>query len=41
MVEATNPHKNLDVKLSLDLASSGKSPVVKRVLATDYKTLMA
>jgi len=42
MVEATKPNiKNLDVKLSLDVSSQGKSPVVKRVLATDYDTLMA
>lgn len=39
MVEANN--KNLDVKLSLDLSAQGKSPVVKRVLASDYATLMA
>jgi plastocyanin domain-containing protein len=42
MVEAKNPnYKNLDVKLSLDLSAQGKSPIVKRVLATDYDTLMA
>lgn len=38
MVEATKA--NLDVKLSLDLTAQNKSPVVKRVLASDYATLM-
>ena len=40
MVEATNPQKNLDVKLSLDLSAKGMSPIVKRVIATNYETLM-
>ena len=30
----------LDVKLSLDLSAQNKSPVVKRVLASDYATLL-
>ena len=38
MVEA--PNARLDVKLSLDLSAQNKSPVVKRVLASDYTTLM-
>ena len=38
MVEATNA--KLDVKLSLDLCAQNKSPVVKRVLASDYTTLV-
>lgn len=32
---------NLDVKLSLDLSAQNKSPVVKRVLASDYATLLS
>ena len=39
MVQA-NPNKNIDVKLSLDLTAQNKSPVVKRVLASDFDTLM-
>ena len=38
MVEASK--MKLDVKLSLDLTAKNKSPVVKRVLASDYTTLM-
>jgi len=38
MVEVSK--MNLDVKLSLDLSAQNKSPVVKRVLASDYATLM-
>jgi hypothetical protein len=38
MVQATQT--NLDVKLSLDLSAQNKSPVVKRVLASDYATLL-
>ena len=38
MVQGSNAH--LDVKLSLDLSAQNKSPVVKRVLASDYMTLM-
>ena len=38
MVQASNAH--LDVKLSLDLSAQNKSPVVKRVLASDYATLL-
>lgn len=30
----------MDVKLSLDLASQGKSPIVKRVIATNYENLI-
>ena len=40
MVEATNPNKGVDVKLSLDLSAQRKSPVVKRVVATNFETLM-
>ena len=39
MVEATNTSH--DVKISLDLTSQGKSPIFKRVLASDYQTLIA
>ena len=38
MVEANN--QNLDVKLSLDVAAQGKSPVVKRVMASNFDTLL-
>ena len=38
MVEANN--QNLDVKLSLDLAGQGKSPIVKRVMASNFETLL-
>ena len=38
MVQATQT--TLDVKLSLDLSAQNKSPVVKRVLASDYATLL-
>lgn len=38
MVQASK--NNLDVKLSLDLSAQNKSPVVKRVLASDYTTLL-
>ena len=42
MVSATSSnYKTLDVKLSLDMSAQGKSPIVKRVLATDYDKLMA
>lgn len=41
MVEATNPNNKLDVKISLDLSSKGMSPIVKRVLASDFNTLTA
>ena len=37
MVEATN--NRLDVKLSIDLAAQRKSPIVKRVAASDFATL--
>ena len=39
MVQA-NENK-LDIKLSLDLSAQNKSPVVKRVLASDYATLLS
>ena len=38
MVEANN--QNLDVKLSLDVAAQGKSPVVKRVMASNFEQLL-
>ena len=38
MVEATN--QSQDVKLSLDLTAQGKSPIFKRVQASDYQTLI-
>ena len=38
MVEANN--QNLDVKLSLDVAAQGKSPVVKRVMPSNFDTLL-
>ena len=42
MVEASSDFKKgLDIKLSLDLTAQGKSPVIKRVLASDYDTLMS
>lgn len=37
MVQANN---NLDVKISLDMTAYNRSPVVKRVLASNYATLM-
>jgi len=44
MVEANNSNgdfkKGLDIKLSLDLSKQGKSPVVKRVLPSDFDTLL-
>ena len=42
MVEATssNSKQGLDIKLSLDLSNQGKSPVTKRVLPSDYNTLL-
>ena len=39
MVQANNT--NLDVKLSIDLAAQRKSPIVKRVAASDFATLTA
>ena len=42
MVSAmSSNYQTLDVKLSLDLSTQGKNPIVKRVLATDYDKLMA
>lgn len=38
MVEANN--QNLDVKLSLDVSAQGKSPVVKRVMASNFEQLL-
>ena len=38
MVQASNAH--LDVKLSLDLSAQNKSPIVKRVRASDYATIL-
>ena len=37
MVQANN---TLDVKISLDMAAYNRSPVIKRVLASNYTTLM-
>ena len=41
MSMSSNPNSQLDVKLCLDLSAKQMSPVVKRVRATDYATLMA
>ena len=44
MVEATmnsNPNSKLDVKLCLDMSAQRMSPIVKRVMATDFDTLTA
>ena len=38
MVEATN--NSYDVKISLDLSHQGKSPIYKKILASDYQSLI-